>query len=607
VYLDNIELWPDPDKPDHVGLTYLGVNARRLGQYDKFEMTFRLNRTFANPFDPEEADVRGVFVSPSGKHVTVPGFFHQPYERKQVDGIEKLTAKGRSTWKVRFAAREVGRWTARIVVNGKRLRTRPAIAFDVVPSAIPGYVRRSATDPLYLEFTSGKFFYPIGHNLRSPSDGRRPYDLPFELPEGQGTFIYDDYFRKMAAAGENMARVWMCSWWCALEWKKEWPGFGGIGLYNMENAWRLDHLVEEARRRGIYIALDTTNHGQYSTDIDHEWENNPYNVENGGFLKNAKDFFTDERAREMYRRRMRYTIARWGYSTSIMMWTLFSEVEFTEEYWQYGRYGGQYFSANVSRWHAEMARYIKAIDPFNHLVTTHVSHAWRGRDLWTRPEIELTQSNAYSAYPELGQVDVVQTLHKVYHDKHGRYRKPVLIAEYGGHWMENSADKLDAELHCGLWATAMMPYAGNTGFWWWLHLHFADKYAHYRALANFMAGEDRRGLDLEQSNLLVESTGTVLKAVGLQNDTQADVWVYHRRMPTKLTPRPRVAGGKVSLTGLQNGPVEVEFWDTWAGRKAGTVKLEVVSGKVTIPLPDLEGDLAFKLRPPKPDSGSPSG
>jgi hypothetical protein len=607
VYLDNIQLWPDPDRPERTRLTYLTVNTRRIGQYDKFEMTFRLNRTFANPFDPAEADVRGHFISPSGKHVTVPGFFHYPYERHQVDGREKLSATGRSSWKVRFAARETGRWTVEIQVNGKRLPTRPPITFEVVKSSNPGYVRRSVTDPQYFEFTGGRFFYPMGHNLRSPSDGRRPYDLPFELPEGQGTFVYDEYFRKMAAAGENTARIWMCPWWCGLEWKKEWPGFGGVGVYSMENAWRLDHLVEEARRRGIYIMLDTTNHGQYSTDIDHEWENNPYNVENGGFLKNAKDFFTDERAKKKYRHRMRYTIARWGYSTSIMTWTLFSEVEFTEEYWQYARHGGRFFSPRVGEWHAEMARYIKALDPFNHLITTHVSHAWRGRDIWTRPEIELTQTNAYSAYPELGQVDVVRTLYKVYHDKHKRYEKPTIIAEYGGHWMKNSAAKLDAELHCGLWATAMMPYAGNTGFWWWLHVHFADKYDHYRALANFMRGEDRRGLNLVQSNLLVRSPGDVLEAVGLQNETRADAWVYHERMPRKLTPRRAIAGGRLRFTGLKDGTYSVEFWDTHRGARAGTATAEAMHGKLTLKLPVVKGDLALKLRLRQAASGSPSG
>jgi len=604
VYIDNIELWPDPLQGGRLAATELTANRDKVGQHEKFELTFRLSRVFKNPFDPAEADVRGHFVSPGGRHVEVPAFFHQGYERKLAGGTERLTAVGRSGWKVRFAARDIGTWSCYVKVNGKVVENTTT-RFQVVASRNPGYVRRSRTDPLYLEFTNGQFFYPIGHTLRSPSDGRRPYAYRFQTPEGKGTYIYDAYFKKMAAAGENMARIWMCSWWCGLEWNERWHGFAGIGRYNMENAWRLDHLVEQAGKHGIYIALDTTNHGQYSTDIDHEWENNPYNKVNGGFLKRARDFFKNDRAKQKYKDRMRYTIARWGYSTSVMMWTLFSEVEFVEEYWQYNRHGPSYCSPHVAPWHGAMARYIKAVDPFGHLVTTHVSHPWRGHDVWARPELELLQSNAYSKYPELGQVDIVATLSKIYHDKLKQFRRPLIVAEYGGHWMANTAKFLDAELHSGLWATAMMPYAGNTGFWWWLHIHFADKYSHYRALANFMKGEDRRGKNYIQGNYLVTSPGDVLKAVGLQNRTSARVWVYHSRVPVSLKPVQVVQGARLAFAGLQNGVYRIDLWDTYKGAKTGTLRAQSVSGQMTLKLPTVRNDLALKVFLEKADRPSP--
>jgi hypothetical protein len=605
VYIDNIELWPDPEHPRPVRVHDLTLNRDRVGQYEKLEVTFRIDRVFVNPFDPAEADVRGHFISPAGKHVEVPAFFFQGYARHLEGGRERLSPVGGACWKVRFAAADTGRWTGYLKVNGKPRTARDAIRFEVVGSDHPGYVRRSLRDPSYLEFTGGRFFYPIGHNLRSPSDGRRPYPYKFETPEGKGTYIYDDYFARMAKAGENMARVWMCSWWCGLEWNEKWHGYGGIGRYNMENAWRLDHLVGEAARRGIYIALDTTNHGQYSVEIDREWQDNPYNVLNGGFLEKASDFFTSAKARRLTENRLRYTIARWGHSPSILMWTLFSEVEFVQAYWNRSKHNARWGSPDVVAWHARMARFIRAVDPFGHIVTTHVSHPWRGHDIWSRPELDIIQSNAYSKYPELGQVDVVATLKKIYHDKLKQFHRPVFIAEYGGHWMRNAPRTLDAELHCGLWATAMMPYAGNTGFWWWLHVHFADKYQHYRALANFMAGEDRRGLDLAQGNYLVNSPGDVLQAVGLQNDTRADVWVYHRRAPTTLKGLRPVRKASLGLTGLEDGVYRVEFWDTYKGARTSQIKVKTNDSRILIDLPVLKNDVALKVRLEKRARTSP--
>jgi len=608
VYIDHIELWPDPKAPRPIALRNFRANATEVGRFEKLELEFNLSRVFKNPFDPEEADVIGRFTSPSGKTVDVPGFFHQGYTRAQVDGAERLTAQGTSCWKVRFATGEMGEWRAVILVNGKPPAEATPFRFTVIHSKNPGYVVRSKTDPQYFEFSTGRFFYPIGHNLRSPSDGRRPYPYKFDPPDGQGTFIYDAYFEKMAEAGQNMTRIWMCAWWCGLEWNEQWHGFAGVGRYNMENAWRLDHLVEQAARRGIYIALDTTNHGQYSIGIDAEWQHNPYNAANGGFLKHARDAFSDEQAIKQHRNRLRYTIARWGYSTSIMMWTLFSEVEFTEEYWRYTQRGPNVFSPHVAPWHAAMAKYIRSIDPFGHLVTTHVSHPWRGRDLWSLPEMDLVQSNAYSKYPELGQVDVVRTLAKIYHDFHKGFKRPVLIAEYGGHWERNSPRALDAELHAGIWGTAMMPFAGNTGFWWWLHVHFEDKYVHYRALANFMKDEDRRGKGLVQANCVVHSRRNMLRAVGLQNANSADVWVYHQRVPRSLVGVPRVAGATLNLTGLKDGVYTVEFWDTIKGVVSQEAKATVSGGQFTLKLPTVANDVALKIRLEEeaPDP-SPSG
>ncbi|MFO7898246.1 MAG: DUF5060 domain-containing protein, partial [Planctomycetota bacterium] len=165
ICIDNVELWPDPKSPRPLRVTDLTPNAKKVGQYEKFELSFKLARVFANPFDPKQADIWGHFISPDGRHVRVPAFFSEGYRRDLVGGVEKLTAVGGSCWKVRFAAAQTGTWTCYLEANGTELKKDDPITFKVVPSDGPGYVRRSRLDRHYFEFSTGEFFYPIGHAL----------------------------------------------------------------------------------------------------------------------------------------------------------------------------------------------------------------------------------------------------------------------------------------------------------------------------------------------------------------------------------------------------------------------------------------------------------
>jgi len=77
----------------------------------------------------------------------------------------------------------------------------------------------------------------------------------------------------------------------------------------------------------------------------------------------------------------------------------------------------------------------------------------------------------------------------------------------------------------------------------------------------------------------------------------ADVWVYDPQarvtLPRKLSP---INDAVVTLTGLQDGAYNVEFWDTYAGRPTGKKKSTAQNGVLQIPLPTVQADLALKVR-----------
>jgi len=67
-----------------------------LGLYEKLEISLRIDADYENPFDPDEIDIMGIFISPSGEEWKVPGFYSQAY---------------RGGFSIRFSANETGEWS----------------------------------------------------------------------------------------------------------------------------------------------------------------------------------------------------------------------------------------------------------------------------------------------------------------------------------------------------------------------------------------------------------------------------------------------------------------------------------------------------------------
>ncbi|MCK6471026.1 MAG: hypothetical protein L6R28_04700 [Planctomycetes bacterium] len=496
---------------------------------------------------------------------------------------------------------------------------------------------RVADDRRHLAFDDGSFYYALGPCLRSPADNRRPYDNPKWNDEfmnrvaKRGTYQYDDYFAAFQKAGINWTRVWLCSWWGALQWRRDWPGYQGLGRYNLPNAWRIDHVLDEAARRGVFVNLCLTNHGQFSYVIDTEWKNNPYNVELGGPVSVPREFFTRSEAKIEHQNMLRYIVARWGHSPAVLSWALFSELEFTDEYRMSLPQGfGQPDkpAPHIESWHDQMAECLKALDPNKHLVSTHFSHPVRGVGTLSRPGVDIAMSNAYSAFDELGdKKDAALALDYFWKGNPafwggtfkgmGIFDKPVLVEEQGRHWMgvevdragrkkvNNTLANLDADLHCGLWGSLVQPLAGATGYWWWLHVHFDDRYGEYRALANYLKDEDLRcdakagEGNLEPGKPDLNSPNWPLEARMLASDRRAYVWVFHPTVAHTRNVKLEVAGASLILRGMKPGTYTIEFWDTTKGERVQT--LELACG-VAPPAPPVEprgggGRAAPRARP----------
>jgi hypothetical protein len=630
----------DPATQQHVKDPTASPFKSRLNVGELWECNVQVNKTFANPFDPTECDLSALIFTPSGKRVRVPAFFNQVCKRREAKpgGDEIVEPTGQEFFTVRYRVVEKGAHAVTLelreggkyetaafdlksgqgvsqhvkFVSGRLTGTlavgAPAFTANSANKPFHGFIR-TAADKRHVEFTDGTFFYPIGPCLRSPSDTRIPYPDPKWNPAEiarigrRGSFQYDDYLEEMSKNGVNWARVWMCSWWGALEWRRDWPGYQGLNRYNLLNAWRIDHVLEVAEQKGIYVNLCLTNHGQFAPEVDTEWANNPYGAHLGGPLSAPREFFTSAEAKILHENKLRYVVARYGHSPAIMAWALFSEVEFTQGYLE-----NMHNSQCVDTWHSEMATYLKSIDPNRHLVSTHFSHPQHGDDTLILPEIDLAMSNAYSVFKELtgGRPDAAVALSAYWSGNaqmqgFNRYGKPAVVEEQGRHFMgghENSRVTLDADLHAGLWGSMVQPLSGATGYWWWLHLHFDQRWNEYQPLVRFMKGEDMRPAAGEQMLEPVElqATGaTPLHGRALKSERRMYVWVYEEQLPLGGLAAD-VSDGTIVISGLNAGNYAVEFWDTHTG---AVIQRGSISGDTSLKLPPFKGDIAIKIKPVK--------
>jgi len=112
-------------------------------------MTFPIDidsTLYKNPFDSSDIELVGVFESPSGKQVVIPGFWMQPYSDQCVQPckVDDLKSSGSPTWQVRFAPDEAGHWSYNLQVrdDGTTVKIENG-DFDVAPSDQPEATTRA--------------------------------------------------------------------------------------------------------------------------------------------------------------------------------------------------------------------------------------------------------------------------------------------------------------------------------------------------------------------------------------------------------------------------------------------------------------------------------
>ncbi|RAV99459.1 glycoside hydrolase 5 family protein [Pseudochryseolinea flava] len=420
------------------GISKVSQKSKNITQYEKGEFEVIVDGLFKNPFDLREIVIDMEISTPSGKTLVLPTYFDS--ERN-----------GQSLFKANFSPQESGNYQCHFVVRSgvKKDSKSKILKFTAVASKGNGFLHIG--DYWTLKFDSGKPFRGIGENVGWES-------RTFEDKK----WTYDYLLPTLSSNGANFFRTWMCVWNMPLIWKK----VVNTNRYQHSNEYfhqggvkRMDELVALCDSLDLYMMLAFDWHG--ALIADGEWKDHPYNIVNGGPAKNPTEFFTHAECKAMYKNKLRYIVARWGYSKNIAAWEFFNEVDnaaFTATPQDSIRIPLQ----AITQWHDEMSTYLKSIDPYQHIVTTSISH----RDIDGMNDlknIDLNQKHIYNKTHLLAPTILAYTK---------RHEKPYVIGEFGYDWnwdnvTHERGEGFDYDYKRGLWYGLMTPTPILPMTWWW--------------------------------------------------------------------------------------------------------------------------------------------
>ncbi len=485
--------------------TLLG-KAAVTGSYAYLEASFTITNSISNPFDYTQADVQVQILQPDASTVSLPAFYD-----------------GGTTWRVRHTPMMPGVYQ----VTGVTLNGQPLTVDNLQPtswtvSGAPvgdGFVSVDPTKPRRFITSDGERYFPVGHNVAWWTNNTR----------------LSTAFYKMGAAHENWSRVWMMQFYDSLN--LEWPRVGNLGEYSLSVAQKWDTIVSAAEQAGIHFQMTLQHHGQYSSangsNVNPNWEQNPYNFVNGGFLTNATDFFTDPTAIALTKQKYRYIIARWGYSPAILAWELFNEVQFTD-----AAYANQW--TNIEAWHNEMASFIRSQDHYHHLITS-------SSDL-TKPIWDQTDYYQHHNYPS----DLITGMRDAEDISASQTVAPDFSGECG----------INFTPHVGvsppIWAGLMAAQSGDAMPWYWDTIDPNNDYGLFRAVSDFVKLSGLADQDT-LTKLIPQVTGGTLSALtfapggGYATNTGPDIFTVGDAAPDGIGGAPSFLQGNYHRAMTPNG------------------------------------------------------
>ncbi len=507
--------------------------------------------SYSNPYNPNDIRIDIVFKDPNNTSIVLPCFYASG-------------SSGNSHWHGRFTPQKAGQhsYQAKVYVYDVLEGLSDVSCLTVADSNKDGFVHLNPQSDYSFLYDSGKPFRGIGENIAW--DPRPAYD--------DQNYTYEYMFPRLGASGCNFARIWICMWnrSMPLEWVSP-----GLGRYDEAAAARIDTILSMADQNGIYLMLTLDGTAALASLPDYwggnnYWPHNPYNAANGGPCANAAAFFSNSAAKEFYKKRLRYIIARWGYNPHLCVVEFFNEVDGA-----YADGDANVPASDIVSWHAEMATYLKSIDPFGHLVSTSAGYKYIP-GLWNVSSLDFSQSHPYGSTDDIySRIVGFKTT----------YNKPYVAGEFGYDWRGpgeiGTQSDYERELHMGLWRGMFSPTPIVPLTWFW------DSFADWNDWNMFTPAATYGNQMISDTNGILQeltpNVGTGIESMALKDSNRVFVWLRNNTSST-------ISGRIMTISPVQNGTYEVRYYDTWLGTYSTPTVISVTTGVLQSQIPSLTAD-----------------
>lgn len=520
-------------------------------KFEKFEIGIKLPQTIEhkvanfvskkplariNPFLEWELKVTAEFTHQDIDSVIyVDGFYSQEFDSYMVKNLplpanrvsysnEEYKSLGGYNKKnsdynffVRFAPPLAGKWNYRIVAKTThRTFTSESKTIHVIESDNEGFLT-IGKNKRYLQL-GDSMFYPVGGN--APWPATRLIDdpefavlsqyngVPFSenyRPTYCVPRVYDKYIEsltRMVEGGSNSFRMIMYPSCTDIEWEE-------LGNYTsrLHMAQEIDSIVEFAKNKKLIIDWNTQIHFSFQYSIkayhtrwtwDKEINGKRFCYQKLTGSKHPVEFFDHEESIKYYKQKLRYILARWGYSTNIGIFELMSEINNTSETpFDYSEEKRKEIDHKISKWSKTMADYIKSHhNGREHLLTSsYAGNISKENDIYSDKTMDVMSSNIYDFQsPSFGKfwVDFVSQNQLNDNNKYAysiknkelknRNTKPLIYSETGVLEANKRCDFNPIEMERLLWQSLFSGVAAAFDWDYWSRKDLSSN----RKAANFI-------------------------------------------------------------------------------------------------------------------------
>lgn len=539
----------DPERP--VILSVSGEPA--VANLDRFDLAVEMDAVYDNPYDQREVALDAVFSGPDGSVWSVPGFFD-----------------ARDTWRFRFTPSLEGTWTYVVTVTDVHGASEPAGGtFESTHSDAKGWIWPADwvdedLSPHYFAHLDGTPWLGLGHA---------------DLGMGFGGFT-GSTFKKMKEMGETGENFEM--WWPFWTFNFIQNSYDN---YQPAQVELIDLVMAEAEANDIQIAYTIWNHQLLRTN-KHRWGRGLWTSNGFGQLVEIDEFFTDDESWAWQENLYRYTIARWGYSTSIAMWQTVTEINGTESY------------EHTDDWHADVNQYFIDNDPYRHPTSATKS----GGEYWPSAYelMDVPQMHVYEQFHQ-NPVQAAKIMADWTQLMWEAEAKPNWIGEYG----ERSGRSYPEFFHNASWATLAAGAAIGPIEWNDKNSYgkFDDKMvADQSRISGFMNQLQMASLSPEQ--LEISSETSDIRGWGVAGVDGGFVWIQDFTLEATtfgveedidaIRNRPQRNNVVVELGGLPDGSYLVTPYNTWTGEWLSVIEVDC-SIACNVALPAFTHDVALQI------------